>query len=401
MVRAETTDEEIEAMADTMTVLPEDAGKALLLGRVHVPGAGPTPVLLRDGVLHDISGVAPTMAHILNLDGIEGRLGGSFPGLGSLDDALAASPGDETRLHLLAPVDLQALKAAGVTFANSLIERVIEERAAGNAGAAAAIRADLQTRIGVDLSAIVPGSDAAMAVKAELQKIGLWSQYMEVGLGADVEVFTKAQPMSSVGHGDEIGLHPASGWNNPEPEVVLIVNARAGIVGATLGNDVNLRDFEGRSALLLGKAKDNNASCSIGPFIRLVDDGFTLDHIRGETVSMTVTGTDGYRLEGSSSMAQISRDLLDIVGQTCNRTHQYPDGFALFTGTMFAPVEDRGAPGMGFTHAIGDVVAIASPRLGTLVNTVTTSDRARPWTMGTTALMDNLARRGLLPARTG
>ncbi len=384
---------------DARAVLPEDAGRAFLIGRAWVPGnpGGPSPVLVRDARLLDLSRLAPTVAHLLN-DPERRALArtGDWPVLGTIDAALAAPSGAAERLHLLAPVDLQAIKACGVTFARSLLERVIEEASRGDAAGAASLRDNLVAHIGVDLTKIVPGSEAASRLKSELQKQGRWSQYMEVGLGPDVEVFTKAQSLSAVGYGDEVGLNPISSWNNPEPEVVLIVDATGETIGATLGNDVNLRDVEGRSALLLGKAKDNNASCSIGPFIRLFDAEFTLDDVRNAKLRLDVEGCDGFHLTGASSMAEISRDPLELVRQTHNRSHQYPDGLALFTGTMFAPIEDRGAPGMGFTHKLGDVVRIVSPRLGRLENTVTTSDRARPWTFGLTQLVDNLARRGLL-----
>ncbi|MDW8370478.1 MAG: fumarylacetoacetate hydrolase family protein, partial [Geminicoccaceae bacterium] len=211
-------------------------------------------------------------------------------------------------------------------------------------------------------------------------------------------IFTKAQPMSAVGHGAEVGIHSRSSWNNPEPEVVLAVAASGEIVGATLGNDVNLRDVEGRSALLLGKAKDNNASCAIGPFLRLFDDAFDLDAVRTAELLLEVDGPDGFRLEATSSMREISRDPADLVAQMIGPHHRYPDGAVLFCGTMFAPVQDRGAPGMGFTHAIGDVVTIRSERLGGLVNRVSTSERAEAWTFGSGALMRNLARRGHLGA---
>lgn len=380
-------------------VLPEDEAQAFLIGRAWVPGApgGPSPVLVRGRKLHDLSRLAPTVAQLLN-DPSKRNLArsGDFPVLGTLDAALAGAPGDEGRLHLLTPIDLHTVKACGVTFARSLLERVIEEATRGDAAAADKLRGTLTQQIGVDLSTIVPGSDAAIKLKAELQKQGRWSQYMEVGLGPDVEVFTKAQTLSAIGYGDEVGLHPMSSWNNPEPEVVMIVDGAGGIVGAALGNDVNLRDVEGRSALLLGRAKDNNASCAIGPFIRLFDEHFSLDDIRRAQLTLDVEGLDGFHLKGASSMKEISRDPADLVRQTHNRNHQYPDGLALFTGTAFAPIEDRGAPRMGFTHKVGDVVRITSTRLGRLENIVTTSDRARPWTFGMTQLMDNLARRGLL-----
>src|SRR5262249_36517204 len=221
----------------------------------------------------------------------------------------------------------------------------------------------------------------------------MWSQYLEVGIGPDAEIFTKSQPMWGVGIGAEIGIHPKSEWNNPEPEIVLAVNSRGKTVGATLGNDVNLRDFEGRSALLLGKAKDNNASCAIGPFVRLFDEHFTVDDVRGCELAMRVDGPDGFALTGSSAMAMISRDPLDLVGQAIGPNHQYPDGLMLFLGTMFAPTKARLAPGQGFTHVVGDVVTVATPLLGALVNLVNRSDRIDKWTFGTRALLESLARR--------
>ena len=391
-------------MTQASNPLPEDLIDALLVGRLwrDAPINGPAVVAVRRGRLVDITAHAATVAELFERDdmldivrGAEGE---------DLGDALAlvqaAASGEVAGgIKLLAPCDLQAIKACGVTFAVSLLERVIEEQAKGDPGRAGELRAQLQASIGTNLSQIEPGSEAAMRLKEELSGRGLWSQYMEVGIGPYAEVFTKSQPMSAVGHGAEVGLHPASHWNNPEPEIVLAVNSRGQVLGGTLGNDVNLRDIEGRSALLLGKAKDNNGSCSIGPFIRLFDGAFTLDTLREAEVGMLIEGVDdGFTLEGRSRMREISRDPLDLVSQTCGAHHQYPDGFMLFLGTMFSPIKDRGAPGKGFTHHLGDRVSISTPSLGTLVNTVQRSDGIAPWTFGVRALYNNLARRGLLAA---
>jgi fumarylacetoacetate (FAA) hydrolase family protein len=376
-------------------MLPTDAERALLVGRVWRGGAegGPAVVVLRNGDVVDISRHAPTMSGLLERADLY-ELVKSAPGesLRRLEDVTGTGAA-----RLLAPCDLQAIKACGVTFAVSLLERVIEEQAKGDAARAADLRAQMQECIGADLSAIRPGSPAAARLKADLVARGIWSPYMEVGIGPDAEVFTKAQPMSAVGHGADVGLHPDSHWNNPEPEIVLAVNSRGEALGATLGNDVNLRDIEGRSALLLGKAKDNNASCAIGPFIRLFDQHFTLDTIRNAEVSMLIEGEDdGFELAGTSRMREISRDPLELVGHTYGRHHQYPDGFMLFMGTMFSPIKDRDAKGGGFTHHLGDRVSISTPSLGTLVNHVQRSDQLAPWTFGVRALFDNLGRRGLL-----
>ena len=385
-----------------LAALPTDAARALLIGRLWVPDTGPVLVLVSPRGVLDLSSLAATACQLMELPDLSASVRAAEPGLPVLAataDVLANSAfdGRDPRMPwLLAPCDLQAIKAAGVTFVSSMLERVIEEQARGDASKAEAVRAAVVSVIGENLGSVKPGSPAAAALKAVLIEQGVWSQYLEVGIGPDAEIFTKSQPLSAVGTGADVGLHPQSSWNNPEPEVVLAVNSRGEVQGATLGNDVNLRDFEGRSALLLGKAKDNNASCAIGPFIRLFDAHFTVDDIRRTDLAMTVTGPEGFRMTGSSSLTQISRDPLDLVAQTIGLNHQYPDGFMLFLGTMFSPTQDRHGPGQGFTHVVGDVVSVSTPQLGTLVNRVTTSDQAAPWTFGAAALMQSLARRGLL-----
>lgn len=383
--------------------LPEDGYAGTLVTRVWVTGdqEGPVVAVVREDGVYDIMSVATTTCALMELNDPAAAVKAATLGdnLGTLSDLLAnsvAASRDATKPWLLAPSDLQALKAAGVTFAASMLERVIEERAKGDPQRAVEIRKEINQSIGADLSEIVPGSEEAQKLKDELLERDLWSQYLEVAIGPDAEVFTKSQPMSAVGPGADVGLHPRSTWNNPEPEVAVCVNSKGDIVGATLGNDVNLRDFEGRSALLLSKAKDNNASCGVGPFIRLFDDTYSLDDLRSSELSMEVVGEDGFVLKGASSMSQISRDPADIVGQTIGRVHQYPDGFLLMLGTMFAPTEDRDTPGEGFTHKIGDIVSISTPSLGRLVQRVDHSDKAEPWTFGARALMENLALRGYL-----
>ncbi|MEP9375324.1 fumarylacetoacetate hydrolase family protein [Aquabacter sp. CN5-332] len=384
--------------------LPADADTATLVGRVWRPDvAGPSVVAVRPSGVFDVTARFPTVRDLCEeadpaaaLRAAEGEL------LGPFDVILANTPPDTRdpgRPWLLAPIDLQAIKATGVTFIASLLERVIEERARGNPASAAAIRAELQKAVGDDLAALKPGSSEAARAKEVLISQGAWSQYLEVGIGPDAELFTKAPPMAAVGTGMDAGVHPKSTWNNPEPEVVLAVASTGRIVGATLGNDVNLRDVEGRSALLLGRAKDNNASCSLGPLLRLFDEGFSLDDVRRADLALTVQGEDGFELEDASSIALISRDPADIVSQMIGRHHQYPDGVVLFLGTMFTPVKDRDAPEQGFTHKVGDLVAIASPRLGRLVNRIRDTDACAPWTFGTGALMRNLAARGVLPTK--
>ena len=361
---------------------------------------GPLIVKVNDEYLYDITSTEiPTMRDLLEKespsDYISNIKGKKIISLNEIEENIKSKNFDGD-FNFLAPCDLQVIKACGVTFAKSMVERVIEERAAGDPKKAELLRMNIGDLIGSNLKDIIPGSSKAMEVKDVLIKEGLWSQYLEVGIGKDAEVFTKAQVLSSVGHGSEVGLHPISNWNNPEPEIVLAVNSKGKIVGATLGNDVNLRDVEGRSALLLGKAKDNNASCSIGPLIRLLDNSFDLDSIRNAELTMTVEGLDGFKLQGFSSMSQISRDPENLVEQTCGRHHQYPDGFMLFLGTLFAPTEDREKKGEGFTHKIGDKVIIHEPNLGTLINFVNLSTECPEWKFGISELFKNLLKRKLL-----
>jgi fumarylacetoacetate (FAA) hydrolase family protein len=383
------------------TSLPEDHRDAVLVARAWIPSVGPTPVLIQEGDVLDLSGVAATSSQLLDLDDPVAAIRSSrtLPRLASLEAVLANSQHDvrDTAVPwLLAPCDLQAIKASGVTFVSSLLERVIEEQARGDADRAAGLRQTITAIIGDNLQAVRPGSAEAQKLKDALIAQGAWSQYLEVGIGPDAEIFTKAPPMSAVGTGSEVGIHPKSAWNNPEPEIVLAVSSTGRVVGASLGNDVNLRDFEGRSALLLGKAKDNNASCAIGPFIRLFDGSFTMDSVRQCDLALHITGTDGFSLKAHSSMSKISRDPLAIVEQTIGPNHQYPDGLMLFLGTMFAPTVDRLGAAKGFTHLTGDIVTVETPGLGALVNRVNYTDRIAPWTFGTVALMKNLAGRGLL-----
>ena len=374
----------------------------ILIGRARVPGhAYPRIVTVRDGALVDITtrGFATVRDIAESVDAVAHVRNAPGTTLGNADAILAnsiAAVTDETLPILLSPIDLQAIKASGVTFVVSLLERVIEEQARGDKARADALRGEILELIGTDLSELVPGSETAAKVKAALIEKGVWSQYLEVGIGPDAEIFTKGQPMSSVGYGAEVGLHPVSSWNNPEPEVALLVTSKGAIIGATLGNDVNLRDVEGRSALLLGKAKDNNASASLGPFVRLFDGEFTLETVSNAEIALKVTGEDGFVLEGHSSMSQISRTPASLVAATIGSHHQYPDGLVLYLGTMFAPVQDRDGPGKGFTHKLGDTVTISTSSLGTLSNRVNLSTKCPPWTYGASHLLRDLAAADLL-----
>jgi fumarylacetoacetate (FAA) hydrolase family protein len=382
--------EQAEAVAVTLGALETGS----FAGRVWRTGVGPCVVAVRKGRLVDItSNLIPTMRDLCERDDIAEVLAqGQGNDIASVSDVLSGT-GETT---LLAPIDLQAVKAAGVTFATSMLERVIEEKARGNAALADAIRADITRLIGDDLSKLVPGSPEAMALKQALIEKNSWSQYLEVGIGPDPEIFTKAQVMSAVGFGADVGVHPISSWNNPEPEAVIVSNSKGQLIGATLGNDVNLRDVEGRSALLLGKAKDNNASASLGPFIRFFDETFSIADVNAMDIALEVEHDDGFTLKGASTMKKISRSPEDLAKATLNPHHQYPDGFVLYCGTLFAPTQDRGGKGKGFTHKHGDRVTVINPKIGALYNVVKSTDDCPPWTFGVSHLMRNLAGRGLL-----
>lgn len=381
-------------------IIPNSSG--LFVGRVWNPKvSGPSVVVIHKNSIMDITSIeVPTLSALFeNVDPVKYVKGKILNAeiLGSLDSLTSTgSNGDEEKLSLLAPCDLQAVKACGVTFAHSMLERIIEEKAEGDAVKAAEIRDSVTSVVGDSLGDIVPGSAASEELKKVLQSKNMWSQYLEVGIGPYAEVFTKSQPLSAIGYGSDIGIHPESSWNNPEPEIVLAVNSKGKTVGATLGNDVNLRDFEGRSALLLGKAKDNNASCAIGPFVRLFDESYSIDDVRSSELYLEVTGADGFSMKGRSSMNQISRDPLNLVDQTMDVNHQYPDGFMLFLGTLFSPTEDRHEAGSGFTHDIGDVVTISNSKLGNLTNKVNYTNACPPWKFGISALMNNLSQRNLI-----
>jgi len=385
--------------------VPRDPG-ALLIGRAWIPAEdGPSVIALRGDDAVDLTRTYPTVSHLVNV-ATPGELRAAIKGapVVTSTEALVSNSAEGTRdaarPWLLAPCDLQAVKASGVTFVASLLERVIEERARGNPALADGARREVQAIVGPDLRGVRPGSPEAARIKEVLLSREMWSQYLEVGIGPDAELFTKCPPMAAVGLGARVGVHPASVWSNPEPELVLVLNSAGAIAGVTLGNDVNLRDVEGRSSLLLGRAKDNNASCAVGPFVRMLDDGFPLDAARRLSFQTTVEGLDGFRVSHTTHVKEISRDLADLAGQAHSRYHRYPDGVLLFIGTMFAPVDDRGVPGSGFTHKTGDVVSIVASELGALINEVVPCDEAEPWSFGTGALMANLARRGLLGAKT-
>src|ERR1700692_288859 len=386
---------------DHHNILPTDWPHACLVGRVWRPDVqGPSVVVVRDGALLDICKTFPTMRDLCEAQKPAASVAAlSGEPVGALDELLRNSPPDQRdsrKPWLLAPIDLQAIKAAGVTFAVSLLERVIEEQSRANPQESASIRNEIVSSVGEALDKLKPGSRQAASLKELLIKKGLWSQYLEVGIGPDAELFTKAQPMSAVGYGQDAGFHPMSSWNNPEPEVVLIVSSAGEIKGASLGNDVNLRDVEGRSALLLAKAKDNNPSCAVGPFIRLFDVTFSLQDIRQMEVHMTIEGEDGFHLHAVSSLSRISRDPSDLVAQMIGDYHRYPDGVVLFLGTMFAPTEDRDVPGMGFSHKVGDLVQIRSGKLGALANRMRHTDACAPWNFGVSHLMRSLAKRRLI-----
>jgi len=385
---------------EAQAVLPEDADQALLVGRIwDVETAGPRVVAVSGPDVFDLSRLAATVSELLELPDPAAAVRSALtdPGLAeprwaTADVVQASLAGDGARSRLLAPVDLQVIKACGVTFVDSMVERVIEERCAGDSSRAAEIRELVGRALGGSIAALRPGSAEAAEAKRILIQEGLWSQYLEVGIGPDPEVFTKAPVLSSVGLGAGIGIPAFSSWNNPEPELVLIATSTGRVVGATLGNDVNLRDVEGRSALLLGKAKDNNASSALGPLIRLFDGAFTLETLRTEEILLRVEGPDGYLLEGRNSIARISRPFEELVAATHGKHHQYPDGFALFTGTLFAPTQDRDQPGQGFTHKHGDLVTIRSRHLGALVNRVGPCEELPEWTFGLRRLFEYLAR---------
>ena len=379
----------------------EQLAEGTFVGRVLDPAVGgPAPVRIDADGVHDLSRTFATMRAITESEDPASAVWNT-PGerLCSVDELVENSwhrGSRSDRARLLCPFDLHAIKAAGVTFVTSMIERVIEERALGDMASAAAVRIALAHLVEGTLASLRPGSPEAAEVRRVLIAEGLWSQYLEVGIGPDAEIFTKAPVLASVGYGAQVGILESSAWNNPEPEMVIAVSSSGGAVGASLGNDVNLRDIEGRSALLLPRAKDNNASCAIGPWIRLFDETYGLDDAANATIELTVSGTDDFALEAHAHVSEISRSIPELVSQLIGPHHQYPDGAALFLGTPFAPVMDRDSLGAGFTHHVGDVATIATASIGALINEVDTSENCPPWRYGLHDFMFDLARRGLL-----
>ena len=377
------------------SVLPTDTNNALLIGRVFAPEwGGPRVVQVRGDDVFDLTDDFFTVSQLCEHHDLVAYLNHDRTPSWSLADLVDASVARRTDApHLLSPIDLQVIKACGVTFVDSMIERVIEEKCAGDPLRATEVREQVLTALGGSLRGVTPGSPKAAEVKDILVQQGLWSPYLEVGIGPYAEVFTKGPVLSSVGFGAEVGIPTFSEWNNPEPELVLVVSRTGTVVGATLGNDVNLRDIEGRSALLLGKAKDNNAQCALGPFIRVFDTAVTLDTLAEETIHLEVVGDDGFVMTGTNSVSHISRPLRQLVDQTVGLHHQYPDGLVLFTGTLFAPTQDRDTPGSGFTHKPSDRVSIWSTHLGLLSNTTGVTEELPPWEFGINAFLDYALRR--------
>jgi len=378
--------------------LPDECREGTWLGRAWLPAsfapsniAGPHVITVRDGQVIELSdcfdSIADITRHPTPTAAVQNATGVSICSLNTLLEnslfyKLPADIRKSQQPSLLAPNDIQAIKACGVTFVASLIERVIEEKALGNPSKAEEIRAVVHAAIGDNLKDIEPGSPQTEILKAKLIAQGIWSAYLEVGIGPDVEVFTKSQPMSAIPCGSQLGVLETSQWNNPEPEVAFLVSPQGSFLGAALANDVNLRDYEGRSSLLLGKAKDQNGSCPIGPMFRLFDDSYSLDDAANTEVNLSIVGEDGFCSTGENRMSEISRSVDSIIKQVCNGSHQYPDGIAIMLGTMFAPTEDRGEEGMGFTHKVGDRVEISSPKLGKLVNWVNYCHEIPEWSYG-------------------
>jgi len=504
-----------DSMMSVENTLPKDWKEGTFVGRVwRADVNGPSVVKLdNEGYLVDITTSFPTVSALCEQENpAEAVKAVTGERIGKLSDILATTARHtkkDDKPYLLSPIDLHAVKAAGVTFAESLVERVVEKMAGGDRDKALGIRigvlSDIATilkkdgalqtlavlrqrydalqgqadngealrTLGVEVAQLrsesinfketPPGSKPALQIRdllimkfaafkideavhkyanddpaaaelvraqltrrfkqvtdavnsgkeegfsdATLKEIrdflsglgtGAGKSYIEVGLGPKAEIFTKAQPMSSVGHGADAGYLEESKWNNPEPEVVLVTNSRKEIVGAALGNDVNHRDIEGMSELLLGECKDQNASCAVGPFIRLIDKtSFKQEDIDTMKVEVHVKGTDGFELYSDSSMEKISRKPEELVNQMFKQ-HQYPDGAVLFCGTMFSPVKDRDEPTKGFTHKVGDHVTIRSDKLGSLTNRMDYTQNVEPWIYGVGKLMQNLAERGVFAVK--